>query len=168
MEKKQFGHGALYEQIHQDALMLIESYGFAISPKTAGKIFKAMPPDQAALVNYSEELGRIYIPQATIDACLDRIRQGIEFWPRGFGTGGMAAYIVDDKGPRSPVPEDMQRLAELFGRTDILTSLQSSFNICNSIRKKDTAARIQAECKGIDDMIERADGKTHHAHPFVG
>ncbi|MBI9091834.1 MAG: trimethylamine methyltransferase family protein [Desulfobacterium sp.] len=159
LEKKQFGHAGLYEQMQQDALMLIESYGFSISTKTAGKIFNAMPSDQAALVNYSEDMGRIYIPADTIELCLERIRQDVAFWPKGFGTGGMAAYIVDDTGPRSPVSEDMKRLATLYGQTDLLTSLQSSFNVCNSIKRNDMATRGRVECQAIDDMIASADGK---------
>ncbi|MDD9300938.1 MAG: trimethylamine methyltransferase family protein [Desulfobacter sp.] len=94
-----------------------------------------------------------------INSCLEQIRQDMDFWPRGFGTGGMAAYLVDDDGPRSPGLEDMARLAELFGKTDLLTSLQSSFNICNRIKKKDMEKRAQVECAAIDQMIEMANGK---------
>lgn len=159
IEKKQYGNPELYELIQQDALMLIESYGFAVSLETAEKLINAMAPEQAAMINYSEELGRIYIPQDVIETCLEQIREGIEYWPRGFGTGGMAAYIVDENGPRSSEPKDMNRLAEIFGQTDILTSLQSSFNICNSIKKKDTTARARVECQAIDDMIAVANGK---------
>lgn len=159
-EKKQaFGNPDLYEQIHQDAIMLIESYGFAVSPPTAARLLGAMPPDQAALVNYSADMGRIYIPRDVIEVCLERVRQGAGYWPGGFGTGGMAAYIVDENGPRSSTSEDMKKLAGIFGRTDCLTNLQSSFNICNSIKKKDTEGRARLECRAIDDMIAGAGGK---------
>ena len=158
-KKKQFGNAQLYELIQQDAMMLIESYGFAVSPETAKKLFTAMPADQAGLINYSEDLGRIYIPMDVIETCLDRVRQGADYWPRGFGTGGMAAYLVDDKGARSPEPEDMARLARIFGNTDLLTNLQSSFNLCNRVKKSDVTGRGQIECRAIDDMVGAANGK---------
>ena len=158
-EKKRFGNTALYRQIQQDALLLIESYGFAVSPPTAGKLFAAMPADEAARISYSEDTGRIYITQDVVEESLERVRQGMEFWPAGFGTGGMAAYIVDDTGPRPPESADMARLAKIFGETDILTNLQSSFNICNRVKRGDMAARAQIECAAIDDMIKAANGK---------
>ena len=157
--KAQFGNPDLYDMIQQDALMLIESYGFAVSPETGAKLMGAMPSDQAALINYSEDMGRIYIPQDVIETCLDRVRQGSDFWPRGFGTGGMAAYLVDTEGPKSGTLEEMKALATLYGETDILTSLQSSFNICNRIKKKDVAVRAEVECAGIDAMAAHANGK---------
>ena len=158
-DKARFGTPDLYDMIQQDALMLIESYGFAVSPETGAMLMKAMPADQAALINYSEDMGRMYVPQDVIDTCLDRVRQGKDFWPRGFGTGGMAAYLVDTQGPRSATLEDMKTLAAIYGETDILTSLQSSFNICNSIRKKDLGARAEVECGGIEAMVAHANGK---------
>ncbi len=158
-EKKRFGNTALYQQIQQDALLLIESYGFAATPPTAGKLLAAMPADEAARITYSEDTGRIYITQDVIEDCLTRVRQGMAFWPGGFGTGGMAAYIVDEGGPRPPEATDMARLAKIFGETDILTNLQSSFNICNRVKRGDMAARARIECQAIDDMIKGANGK---------
>ena len=157
--KLSFGNVELYERIQQDALMLIESFGVKVSPVTAGKIFTAMPADEAARITYAEEMGRIYITQDVIEACLERSRQGADYWPVGFGTGGMAAYIVDQNGPRSPESTDMRKLAEIFGQTDLLTNLQSSFNICNRIKRKDMETRARVECEAIDDMIQGANGK---------
>jgi len=139
--------------------LLIESYGFAVAPQTAGKLLAAMPETEAARITYNEELGRIYITQDVIEASLERVRQGMDYWPAGFGTGGMAAYIVDAGGPRPPEPADMARLAEIFGKTDILTNLQSSFNICNRVKRNDVETRAQIECTAIDDMIKGANGK---------
>lgn len=159
VDKTRFGNKELYQQMQQDAFMLIESYGFAVSPGTAAKLLAAMPAGEAARMVYSENTGRIYIPQDVIEDCLDRVRQGMDFWPRGFGTGGMAAYIVDDSGTRSPEPADLKRLAEIFGKTDILTNLQSSFNICSRVKRSDTATRAQLETSAIDAMIDGAQGK---------
>lgn len=158
-EKKRFGSPAIYQQIQADALLLIESYGFAVSPSTAGKLLAAMQADEAARIIYSEDTGRIYVTQDVIEENLERVRQGRDFWPAGFGTGGMAAYVVDSNGPRPPEPADMTRLARIFGVTDILTNLQSSFNICNRVKRNDMAARAEIECAGIDDMIKGAAGK---------
>lgn len=158
-EKNCFGNGALYRQMQEDALLLIESYGVAAAPQTAAKLLAAMPPCEAAGIVYNEDTGRFYIPREMIEECLDRVRQGMEFWPKGFGTGGMAAYIVDRNGPRSPEPADMTELARIFGRTELLTSLQSSFNICSRIKRHDIAARASLECSAIDDMITGANGK---------
>lgn len=157
--KKRFGNEELYQQIQQDALLLIESYGVAVSPKTAAKLLGAMGPDEAARVVYTEDTGRIYITQDVIEECLDRVRQGMDFWPKGFGTGGMAAYIVDAKGTRSPESADMKLLARKFGSTDLLTNLQSSFNICSRVKRTDIEKRAEIECQAIDDMIEGAAGK---------
>ena len=154
-----YGNPELYDMIQEDAIMLIESYGFAVSPDTAGKLFKAMPESEFARVTYSEDMGRIYLTRDVIDDCLDRVRQGMDFWPTGFGTGGMAAYVVDQNGPRPPEAADMKRLAGIFGKTDLLSNLQSSFNICNRIKKRDMEKRAEIECKAIDDMIESAGGK---------
>ncbi|HCY86827.1 MAG TPA: hypothetical protein DHV36_16985 [Desulfobacteraceae bacterium] len=158
-EKQRFGNPELYEQIQQDACMLIESYGFAVSPKTAEKLIGGMAADQAARITYSEDMGRIYISQDVIEDCLDGVHRGADFWPRGFGTGGMAAYIVDDSGPRSATNADMAQLSDVFGDTRCLTNLQSSFNICNSIRRKDMEGRQRVECRAVDDMITGARGK---------
>jgi trimethylamine:corrinoid methyltransferase-like protein len=157
--KKRFGNTALYQQIQQDALLLIESYGFAVTKPTADKLLAAMPADEAARLTYSEDTGRIYVTQDVVEDCLTRVRQGMDFWPAGFGTGGMAAYIVDEGGPRPPEQEDMARLARIFGATDILSNLQSSFNICNRVKRGDVAARAGIECQAIDDMIKGAGGK---------
>lgn len=159
LAKSRFGNEELYQQIQQDALMLIESYGFAVSPVSAAKLLGAMPADEAAKVVYSEDTGRLYITQDVIESCLDRVRQGIEFWPKGFGTGGMAAYIVDSNGTRSPELADMKRLADIFGKTDILTNLQSSFNTCSRVKRTDLATRAQIETAAIDTMVEGAQGK---------
>jgi trimethylamine:corrinoid methyltransferase-like protein len=159
IEKKYYGDEELYQQIQQDALMLIESLGVAVSPQTADKLLNAMSKEQAARITYSEDIGRIYITQDVIEACLDQVRQGADFWPKGFGTGGMAAYIVDRNGPRSSQLEDMRRLAHIFGQTDLLVSLQSSFNICNRVKRNDMATRTQIECDAIELMIKHANGK---------
>ncbi|MDD9300936.1 MAG: hypothetical protein HUK40_00780 [Desulfobacter sp.] len=62
-DKKRFGNPELYERIQADAVMLVESYGFAVSPETANKLLEAIPAQQAGKLNYSEEVGRIYITQ---------------------------------------------------------------------------------------------------------
>ncbi|KIX13001.1 trimethylamine methyltransferase family protein [Dethiosulfatarculus sandiegensis] len=157
--KQKFGNPELYEQIHQDAMMLIESYGFSVSPQASQKLLEAMAPGQLEKINYSEELGRIYISQDVIESSIKLIKQGMDFFPKGFGTGGMAAYIVDQDGPRTPVLEDMNRLADIYGQTDILTSLQSSFNVLNTLKRKDTEGRAKLECQAIDHMVLAAGGK---------
>lgn len=157
--KSTFGNVDLYDRIQQDALMLIESFGVKASPVTAAKLLAAMPSDEAARITYIEEMDRIYITQDVIEACLERVRQGADYWPGGFGTGGMAAYIVDQNGPRSPESADMRVLAHIFGQTDILTNLQSSFNICNRVKRNDMETRARVECEAIDDMISGANGK---------
>ncbi len=159
VKKLQYGNENLYSQIQQDALLLIESYGVAVSRQTAEKLLKAMPVDEAEQIAYTEDTGRFYISQDVVEKCLDRVRQGMEFWPAGLGTGGMAAYIVDKNGPRSPEISDMKRLAELFGKTDIFTNLQSSFNVCARIKRTDIAKRERVEVTVIDDMIAGANGK---------
>jgi hypothetical protein len=159
VKKSRFGNEEIYRQMQQDALMLVESYGVAVSPASADKLFRAMAPDEAAKVSYSEDTGRIYVAQDVIEDCLERVRQGMDFWPKGFGTGGMAAYIVDANGPRSPELTDMKHLADLFGRTDILTNLQSSFNVCSRVKRSDIALRCQLETAMIDAMVEGANGK---------
>ena len=159
VEKKRFGSEELYQQMQQDAFMLIESYGFAVSPVAAAKLLEAMPAGEAANVIYSEDTGRLYITQDVIETCLDRVRQGMDFWPKGFGTGGMAAYVVDSNGTRSPELTDMQRLAEIFGKTDILTNLQSSFNTCSRVKRTDLATRAHIETSAVDIMVEGAQGK---------
>jgi len=159
VEKKRFGNEEIYQQIQQDALLLIESYGVAVSVQTAAKLLGAMGPAQAAQVVYTEDTGRIYITQDVIEECLERVRQGIDFWPKGFGTGGMAAYIVDANGTRSPESADMKLLAQKFGESDLLTSMQSSFNICSRVKRSDIELRAKIECQALDDMIEGANGK---------
>ena len=154
-----FGNKELYSQIQQDAVMLIESLGVKVSPSTAQKLLGAMPSDEAARITYSEDLGRIYITQDVIEDCLDRVHQGMDYWPTGFGTGGMAAYIVNGQGPRAPEPEDMNRLARIFGETDLLTNLQSSFNICNRVKRNDVARRAAIECEAVDNMVATCNGK---------
>jgi trimethylamine:corrinoid methyltransferase-like protein len=157
--QERFGNDALYSQIHEDALMLMESIGFGASEKTAAKIFEAVDPSEAGNLTYVESVGRIYPSREAIESSLDRVRQGMDFWPHGFGTGGMAAYIVDENGPRPSDLDDMKRLAKFYGKTEELTSLQSSFNLCNRIKKADTQKRIEIECAGIDIMVENAGGK---------
>lgn len=71
----------------------------------------------------------------------------------------MAAYIVDKGETRSPESGDIRQLAELFGETDLLTNLQSSFNICSRVKRNDIAKRAEIECRAIDDMIAGANGK---------
>lgn len=159
VEKKRFGNEEVYRQIQQDALLLIESYGVAVSSHTATKLLGAMSPEGAARIVYTADTGRIYITQDVIEQCLDQVRQGIDFWPKGFGTGGMAAYIVDANGTRSPESADMKQLAKKFGETDLLTSLQSSFNICSRIKRSDIELRAKIESQAIDDMIAGANGK---------
>ena len=139
--------------------MLLESYGVGVSLETAKKLFGAMGADEAERVVYSEEMGRIYLTQDVIEDCLDRVRQGMDFWPKGFGTGGMAAYIIDANGTRSPESKDIKILAKRFGEHDLLTNLQSSFNVCSRVKKSDIEARAKIECQVVDDMIEGANGK---------
>ncbi|MFV0436415.1 MAG: trimethylamine methyltransferase family protein [Desulfopila sp.] len=157
--KQRYGNATLYRQIQQDAALLLESYGVAVSPRTAAKIMKAMPAAEVPSLVYSPESGRFYLGQEVLKTCMDRVRQGADFWPAGFGTGGMAAYIVDENGPRSGENGDMRRLAELFGQTDMLTNLQSSFNVCARIKRHDIARRERVEVTVIDDMIAQANGK---------
>lgn len=157
--KEQFGNEELYEQIQQDALLLIESYGVAISPEAAQKLLGAMPSQEAEKVVYAEDTGRIYITQESIEDALIKVRQGKDFFPKGFGTGGMAAYIVDENGTRSPETGDIKLLAQKFGESDLLTSLQSSFNVCSRVKRNDLETRARIECTAIDDMIAGANGK---------
>ncbi len=157
--KHRFGSSEVYQLIQQDALMLIESYGMTVSAVTAEKLLKAMPADEAAKIIYSEDTNRLYISQDVIEQCLDRVRQGMDYWPKGFGTGGMAAYIVDGQVPRPPEGADMTKLAQIFGQTDLLTSLQSSFNICNRLKRGDSEGRARVECGAVDDMVQSAAGK---------
>lgn len=157
--KQRYGNVELYKQIQQDALLLLESYGMAVSKKTAKKLLVAMGADEASRLVYTEDTGRIYITQDVIEECLDRVRQGMDFWPKGFGTGGMAAYIVDSDGTRSPESSDIKELAQEFGKSDLLTNLQSSFNVCSRVKRSDTETRAQLECQAIDDMIAGANGK---------
>lgn len=157
--KQQFGNNDLYAQIQEDALLLIESYGVAVSPTSAGKLLGAMSDDQAEKVIYTEDTGRFYLTRDVIDECLDRVKENRDFWPSGFGTGGMAAYVVDAQGARSPENEDLAYLAKKFGECELLTNLQSSFNICSRVKGKDLATRAEKECKAIDDMIAGANGK---------
>jgi len=158
-EKQQFGNKDLYAQIQEDALMLVESYGVAVSPASAEKLLGAMPAEQAEKVIYTEDSGRFYLTREVIEECLDRVRENRDFWPSGFGTGGMAAYVVDANGTRSPESEDMALLAKKFGESDLLTNLQSSFNICSRVKGKDLATRTEIECRAIDAMIAGANGK---------
>lgn len=157
--KRRYGNEELYKQIQQDALLLIESYGVAVSPQTATKLLGAMGVDEAARVIYTEDTGRIYITQDVIEECLDRVRQGMDFWPAGFGTGGMAAYIVDANGTRSAESEDIKQLAVEFGKSDLLTNLQSSINVCSRVKRSEIDTRERIECQAIDDMIAGANGK---------
>jgi trimethylamine---corrinoid protein Co-methyltransferase len=157
--KERYGNEELYQQIQQDALLLIESYGVAVSPEAIQKLFAAMAPEEAEKAVYSEDTGRIYITQEVIEESLEKVREGKDFFPKGFGTGGMAAYIVDENGTRSPESTDIKLLAEKFGESDLLTSMQSSFNVCSRVKKKDIATRAKLECQAIDDMIAGANGK---------
>ena len=50
--KQRFGNDDLYQQIQQDALMLLESYGVGVSLETAKKLFGAMGADEAERVVY--------------------------------------------------------------------------------------------------------------------
>lgn len=156
--KKRFGNDQLYAQIHEDAMMLIESLGFKVSHATAGKILDAAGPARDQIL-YSEPYGRLYLSRAVIDEGLDRVRPSMSYWPQGFGTGGMAAYILDKNGPRIPDIQDMERLARIYARTDFLTGLQSSFNLCNKIRKYDMNGRESLECTLVDTMIRCSGGK---------
>ena len=157
--KERYGNEELYQQIQQDALLLIESYGVAVSQGAAEQLIAAMAPEEAEKVVYTEDTGRIYITQDVIEESLKKVREGMDFFPKGFGTGGMAAYIVDENGTRSPESTDIKLLAEKFGESDMLTSLQSSFNVCSRVKKKDTETRAKIECQAIDDMIAGANGK---------
>lgn len=157
--KQQFGNKELYDQIQEDALMLVESYGVGVSPESATKLLGAMPAEEAEKVIYTEDTGRFYLTRDVIEECMDRVRANRDFWPTGFGTGGMAAYIVDASGTRSPESEDMERLAQKFGDCELLTSMQSSFNLCARVKGKDLATREEIECKAIDAMIAGANGK---------
>lgn len=157
--KERYGNEELYEQIQQDALLLIESYGVAVSPEAVQKLLAAMAPEEAEKVVYAEDTGRIYLTQDVIEESLIKVREGSDFFPKGFGTGGMAAYIVDENGTRSPESTDIKLLAEKYGEADLLTSLQSSFNVCSRVKKKDIETRAKIECQAIDDMIMGANGK---------
>ena len=154
-----YGNDELYQQMHEDALMLIESLGVKVSNTAAQKIMAALDPEQAPGLIYSESDGRFFVTRPVIDDCLNRVSRNLDYWPYGFGTGGMAAYIVDTEGPRAAQLEDIKRLAEIFGRTDELTSLQASFNVCNRIKKADVHKRGEVECGIIDHMVEQARGK---------
>lgn len=154
-----YGNERLYARIHEDAITLIESMGFNVSGLAADKIINAIPDGSADTIVYAQDLGKLYVTRSVIDAALDRVRQGMSYWPHGFGTGGMAAYIVDSQGPRPPELEDMVRLSKAYGQTDLLTNLQSSFNLTNQLRRSDIARRADLECAGIDAMIKYCDGK---------
>jgi trimethylamine--corrinoid protein Co-methyltransferase len=154
-----FGNEDLYLQMHEDALMLIESLGVKVSDTAAKKIMAALDPVQAPNLVYSESDGRFFVTRDVIDDCLDRVSRNRDYWPEGFGTGGMAAYIVDTDGPRAAELDDMKRLAEIYGQTDELTSLQASFNVCNRIKKADIQKRGEVECAIIDHMVDQAQGK---------
>lgn len=157
--KKSFGNEKLYRQIHEDAMMLIESIGVNVSTEAAGKIIDAISPEAANRIFYAEDLGKIYLTREVIDEGLDRVRQGFSYWPRGFGTGGMAAYLVDDKGPRISGLDDMKRLSKIFAENDLFTTLQSSFNLTNRVKKSNASKRADIECACIDIMLDYSGGK---------
>jgi len=159
IKPSRYGSTELYDLIQQDAVMLLESYGISVSEVTAQKILAALATDQQEKLIYSSDTDRFYLTSEVIDETLAQIRQGIDFWPKGFGTGGMAAYIVDESGPRSSVPDDIAALARIYGETEILTSLQSSCNVCNRVKKSDMTTRARLECEVIDSMINNAGGK---------
>jgi len=154
-----YGSEELCARIHEDALVLLESMGVKASPAVAEKIRRVLDPGEARHLLWSPEAGRFYLSREAMDACLDRIRQSREYWPRGFGTGGMAAYITDSNGPRSPVMADMERLCRFVGETDELTCIQSSFNPGSRIKKDDIQKRAETECACIDLMIRHTRGK---------
>ncbi|MFZ7126050.1 MAG: trimethylamine methyltransferase family protein [Desulfobacterales bacterium] len=153
------GDEALYRRIQEDAVTLIESLGVRASNEAAKKILDALDPGETDSIVFSPEAGRFYVPGEVIDRCMERIRQGFDYWPRGLGTGGMAAYVVDREGPRPAELEDIRQLAQVFGRTDALTSIQSSFNPCGQIKRSDLQRLGTVECACIDLMIEYGGGK---------
>ncbi len=153
------GNEALYRQIQEDAITLIESIGLSVTAEIAAKIMGALAPGEEGGIDYLPDIAKLYVPAKTIEKCMERIRQGFDYWPRGFGTGGMAAYVADSAGARLPDLTDLKRLAEVFAKTDELTSLQSSFNPCSRIRKCDSALRGELESASVDVMVECAGGK---------
>jgi trimethylamine:corrinoid methyltransferase-like protein len=157
--KERYGSSELYDRIQQDALLLIESMGMKASPGVVDKIRAALDPGEAAHLIYAPEVGRFYISEKSVEMCMERVRQGFDYWPAGFGTGGMAAYVVDANGPRTAALDDITRLAQIVARTDEYSSIQTSFNPCSKIKKSDAQKRREIECAGIDLMIRYAEGK---------
>ncbi|MBF0528534.1 MAG: trimethylamine methyltransferase family protein [Deltaproteobacteria bacterium] len=158
-KKARLGSKDLYEQIHEDALMIIESLGVKASEKTAAKIIAALDPDRASALLYFKDAGRFYVSRDTVRMAIEQIQAGYDYWPKGCGTGGMAAYLVEGGQPRTATLDDIRRLAELVKKNDELTAIYSSVNPCSRIRRSDTARIIETECGIIDIMVKTLDDK---------
>ena len=151
IKPNRYGNEDLYRQIQEDALTIIESLGVKVSEKTADHIMSALDPGEVGHLIYVPEAGRVYITRDVIEAALDRVRQGFDYWPKGFGTGGMAAYLVDASGPRMGDFDDLRRLIDIVHRTDEITFVNSSFN--PGRRSSDTEIAV------VDTMVLGLDGK---------
>ncbi len=134
-------NNGLLEQIHNDALRVLEEVGVKCESKEIRRIF-----EDTGLAAYDESTGHIHVLPPLVEQAISTAPKRDQYWipENAFGVGGTAPFIHDDQTGElvEPTFEHVAKIAKIVDQTNVIDFMARGV----LIRKQ--------EVKVMDTLIE--------------
>jgi trimethylamine--corrinoid protein Co-methyltransferase len=139
--KMDFGNSTLLEEIHHDALRVLEEVGVKCDSAEVKRIF-----EDTGLAAFDDSTGHLHILAPLVVQALDRAPKRDQYWipENSFGVGGTAPFVYDDQTGElvEPTFEHLARIAKIVEEADVINFMARGVLIRNQ------------EVKVMDTIIE--------------
>lgn len=129
------------EQIHKDALKVLEEVGVKCSSPRVKAVF-----EDTGLAAYDESTGHIHVLSALVEQALTTAPKRDQYWipENAFGVGGTAPFVHDDQTGElvQPTFEHLKKIASIVNEADVVDFMARGVLIKNE------------EIKVMDTIIE--------------
>lgn len=140
-EKPSFLEPRFLDQIHQDALRVLEEVGMKCRSEELRKIF-----EQTGLAAYDESTGHLHVLSPLVEQALQTTPKRDRYWipEYAFGVGGTAPFVYDDATGElvEPTLDHLTRIARIVDQADVVQFMARGILIKNQ------------EVKVMDTIIE--------------
>lgn len=139
-----FDNTELLDQIHKDALQILEVTGVKCASKEIRQIF-----EDTGLAAYDETTGHIHVLSPLVEQALASTPKRDQYWisENAFGVGGTAPFVYDDQTGDliPPTFEHVARIATIVNQSDVIDFMARGVLI------------PKQEVKVMDTIIEHCD-----------
>ncbi len=130
------GPVAMLQQVHQDALWMLENLGVGCKQPDMLKVFQQFEAQGEAIV-YDN---RVYVTNSLVERCLTTVPGVDEFFVplNSFFIGGTAPYIYDDEagsGGVMPTPEHVVRIAQIAEKNPIVSGMGRGVKLKDEVQQ---------------------------------